>query len=634
MERNKNFILEIKENSISYDIKSENRIEYLKEKIEIAPLVSGCYLWKDKEGNVLYVGKSDKIKNRLKSYLKPEDYKHFLLLQKAYDVEWIITNNSKEALILEDTLIKQYKPTFNVRLKDDKRYPFICISLTELYPRIFITRKYKKDGNRYFGPYTDVRFARQVLDMIHKTFPIRKVKQELPLKTPKRPCMNFFIKRCLAPCQGNVSVEEYKKIVDEIILFLEGKKELLEEIIIKRMNQYSEKMEYEKAAIYRDILIKLKEFHEKQEVIKLNNPDQDVVVVSFDENFYQAIAVILEFRNSKLLSRKSFSLYLPKGINISEFKEELLSSFLREYYLNFVDSHNYPAKIIIPSKVEGISELQEYLIQKFNYNIEILVQKNSSVIQLAEKNALLLLKEKILGMKNRLKESALLEIQKICKLNKIPEIIECYDISHFGGEEMVASGVRFVKGEPAPKSYRQYLIKTINQINDPAAIYEVIYRRIRRLKEEKRTFPDLIIVDGGITQVNSAFKALQEHNVKISLIGLAKQKEEIYFPNQSVPLQFDKNSSGMLLLRQIRDEAHRFAIEHQKKRMRKRIYKHILDSIPHIGSKRKKKILQNLENQPLENLKLEDLIAIDGIGKKLANQILNSIKEKLNGNVQ
>jgi len=208
-----------------------DRFEYLKEKISIAPSLPGCYLWKDATGKILYVGKSVQIKQRLKSYLNPEDYKHYLLLQRAYDVEWIVTNNPNEALILEDNLIKQYLPPFNVRLKDDKRYPYLCISLNEDYPRIFITRKYKKDGNRYFGPYTDAKFARQLLDLIHKTFPIRKVNQELPLKKPKRPCMNFFIKRCLAPCQGNVDKQEYRKIVQEIILFLEGRKELLEEII-------------------------------------------------------------------------------------------------------------------------------------------------------------------------------------------------------------------------------------------------------------------------------------------------------------------------------------------------------------------------------------------------------------------
>lgn len=628
MNHNKKIILEIKDSSIEYKKESKDRLEFLKEKIEMAPLSPGCYIWKDHKGNVLYVGKSDKIKNRLKSYLKPEDYKHYILLQKAYTVEWIVTNNSKEALILEDTLIKQYQPIFNVRLKDDKRYPFICISLSESYPRVFITRKYKKDGNRYFGPYIDVRFARRILEIIHKIFPIRKVNQVLPLKKPKRPCMNYYIKRCLAPCQNNVPVEEYRKIVNEVILFLEGRNELLEEIITKRMKQYSEKMEYEKASIYKEILIKLKQFHEKQEIIKLNHPDQDVVIVCYDQTHHQALSVILEFRNSKLLSRKSFSLYLPNGIDLNHFKEELLSSFLREYYLNFINFENFPNRIIIPYHVDGISELEEYLSQKFNTNIQIIIDKKSSVIQLAEKNATLLLKEKILGMKNKLKQETLKEIQKICNLNQTPEIIECYDISHFGGEEIVASGVRFVNGEPNPKSYRHYLIKSINQVNDPQAIYEVIFRRIRRLIEEKRKLPDLLVIDGGIAQVNYAYKAIKEHNVDIPLIGLAKQEEVIYFPNCSQPISYDKNSPGMLLLRQIRDEAHRFGIEHNQKRIRKRIYKHFLDTIPNIGKIRKKKILQSLENKSIEELQIEDLIAIEGIGEKIAKQILEKIKSE------
>ncbi|MFN3245897.1 MAG: excinuclease ABC subunit UvrC, partial [Leptonema sp. (in: bacteria)] len=360
-----------------------DRFEYLKEKISIAPSLPGCYMWKDTTGKILYVGKSVQIKQRLKSYLNPEDYKHYLLLQRAYDVEWIVTNNSNEALILEDNLIKQYLPPFNVRLKDDKRYPYLCISLNEDYPRIFITRKYKKDGNRYFGPYTDAKFARQLLDLIHKTFPIRKVNQELPLKKPKRPCMNFFIKRCLAPCQGNVDKQEYRKIVQEIILFLEGRKELLEEIIIKRMNEYSSQMQYEKAAIYRDILTKLKQYNERQDVIKPSNPEQDVVTIAIDQEYYQANAVILEFRNSKLISRKSFALYIPENMDLNFYKEELLSSFLREYYLNFINSENFPAKIVIPFKVEGINELKSYLKEKFQYAIDIAVSPNSSVMKLA-----------------------------------------------------------------------------------------------------------------------------------------------------------------------------------------------------------------------------------------------------------
>ncbi len=625
-QKNDSLILEIKENNINYQKESKTRLEYINEKIEMAPLSPGCYLWKDQNNVVLYIGKSDKIKNRLKSYLRPKDYKHYILLQKAYNVEWIVTNNSKEALILEDSLIKQYQPLFNVRLKDDKKYPFICVSLSEAYPRVFITRKYKKDGNRYFGPYTDVRLARKVLEIIHKMFPIRKVNQELPLKKPKRPCMNFYIKRCLAPCQNNVPIEEYKKIVNEVILFLEGRKELLEEVIIKRMKQYSEKMEYEKAAIYKEILLKLKHFHEKQAVIKLNHEDQDVVVVAFDETHYQAIAVILEFRNSRLLNRKSFSLYLPDGIELAQYKDELLASFLREYYLNFINFDNFPKRIVIPYKVEGVSELKEYLSQKYDHDIQIVVNKNSSLIRLAEKNSQLLLKEKIYGIKNKLKQEALKDIQKICGIEKIPEIIECYDISHFGGEEMVASGVRFVNGEPNPKSYRHYIIKSLDQIHDPKAIYEVIYRRIKRLIDEKKRFPDLIVIDGGISQVNFAYKALEEHQVKIPLIGLAKQQEEIYFPGCSKPLAYDKNSPGMLLLRQMRDEAHKFGVEHNQKRMRKNIYKHFLDSIPNIGQARKKKILQHLENKPIEALKLEDLIAIQGIGKKLAKQILEKIQ--------
>ncbi len=618
----------LSENTNHYSIK--NRIDYIKEKIEMAPSSPGCYLWKDAQQQILYIGKSIKLRNRLKSYLNPANYKSYILLQKIYDVEWMITNTANEALILEDNLIKKYQPPFNVRLKDDKRYPFLCITITETYPRIIFTRRYKKDGNLYFGPYTDARFARQLLHIIHKTFPIRKVNQELPLKTPKRPCMNYFIKRCLAPCQGNVNVEEYRKIVDEIILFLEGRKELLEEVIIKRMYQYSEKMEYEKAAIYRDILIQLKQHQEKQNVIKPDSPDEDIIYIAINKEFHQALAIVLEFRNSKLLNRKSFSLYCPPDIDLKLYKDELFSSFLREYYLHFVRNDNFPAKITIPAKIEGIEDLENYLKEKFNYTIKIISKIPTALLEIVQKNAELLLKEKILGMKNKLKREALKQISEMLNLNKLPQIIECYDISHFAGKEIVGSGVRFINGEPHPSSYRHYIIKSINDIHDPAAIYEILYRRFERLKKENKTFPDLIIIDGGITQVNAAHKALREHNVNMALIGLAKKNEEIYFPENSKPVQFDKNSKGMLLLRQIRDETHRFAITHQQKRMRKRLFRHILDNIKGIGPEKKKLILKDLKDKSLNELQYEELIAIEGIGEKLAKKILNFIEKAKN----
>ncbi|MCS7204941.1 MAG: excinuclease ABC subunit UvrC [Leptospiraceae bacterium] len=629
MEKSKeNFILQEQPQPYEVSISSEERILFLKQKIELAPEAPGCYLWKDQHNKVLYVGKSVSLKNRLKSYLRPDDYKHFLLIHKAYDVEWIITNNENEALILEDSLIKQYLPPFNVRLKDDKRYPYLCISLNEDYPRIFITRKYRKDGNRYFGPYTDSKFARQLLDLIHKTFPIRKVNQELPLKTPKRPCMNYFIKRCLAPCQGNIPKEEYQKVVDEIILFLEGRKELLEEVIIKRMNEYSSKMEYEKAAIYRDILIRLKQFQDKQSNIKVRDPDQDVIAIAINQEYHKANAVVLEFRNAKLVSRKSFSLYVPKDVPLNTYEPEMLAGFLREYYLHFVQKDQFPATIIIPLRVEGLKELQSYLKEKFQYPIKIIVQKQSRVIQLAKRNAELLLKEKILGVKNKQKKEALKELQQILKLPKLPEIIECYDISHFAGNEIVASGVRFIQGQPHPKGYRHYLIKSVQDIHDPESIKEVIFRRIRRLKEENQEFPDLIVVDGGLAQVNFALKALEEHQVFIPVIGLAKKQEEIYLPHQAEPLRIDPNSLGMLLLREMRDEAHRFANTHQSKRMRKRMFQHVLDTIPKIGEERKKKILKYLENSSLEEIQMEDLLKIKGIGKQLAQMIYKKVQEQ------
>ncbi|MCB1164625.1 MAG: excinuclease ABC subunit UvrC [Leptospiraceae bacterium] len=596
--------------------------EQIAQKVARAPLDPGCYLWKDSAGEILYVGKADRLRNRLRNYLKPETIKTAFLMERAADLEWITTETSTDALILEDTLIKKHKPRFNVRLKDDKRFPYLCVSTSEPFPRIFLTRSVRKDGNRYFGPYTDVRAARHILDLIHKTFPIRKVRQKLPLPRPRRPCMNFHINRCLAPCQGNVPESEYKKIVDEIILFLEGKHELLEELVRKRMEEFSQAMDFERAAIYRDILASLRRFQERQSVSRPSAADEDVVAVARDDSYAQA--VIFEYRNGNLTGRKAFPL---TGIEASD-EPEILQSFVREYYLA---SQAIPSKILVSHAIEEKSSLEDWLSKKTSRKIRIHQPSrgpNATVMEMVKKNAELLLKEQIIKVKSKDRSSGLAEIQHFLQLSAIPEIIECYDISHFQGRSTVASGVQFQNGEPRKAGYRRYVIRSVGGIDDPASMREVIARRLQRLLNEESALPDLIVIDGGTTQLQAACEAAAALGItELPMVGLAKKREEIYLPGESIPLTLDKNSAGMRILRHLRDEAHRFGITHQRIRSNRAQLKILEQEIPDVGLARIKAMLKHFEGRKIAEASLEELMEVPGIGEKLAAKIHAALHE-------
>ncbi|MBI41162.1 MAG: excinuclease ABC subunit C [Leptospiraceae bacterium] len=600
-----------------------DRKESVQQKVSGAPQDPGCYIWKDAAGEILYVGKADRLRTRLRNYLKPETIKTAMLMQKVRDLEWITTETSAEALILEDTLVKKHKPRFNVRLKDDKRFPYLCVSTSEPFPRIYLTRSVRKDGNRYFGPYTDVRAARHILDLIHKTFPIRKVRQKLPLSRPRRPCMNFHINRCLAPCQGTVPEEEYKKIVDELILFLEGKHELLEELVKKRMDQFSQEMQFERAAIYRDILSSLRRFQERQTVSRPGAGDEDVIAVARDESYGQA--VVFEYRQGNLTGRKAFPL---TGLEAAD-EDDLLQSFIREYYLS---NQSIPPRILMSHRMDHQerSILEEYLSKTSDRKVRLRhPQRGASVtvLEMARKNAELLLKEQVIKVRSKDRRSGLEEIKEFLGLDAAPEIIECYDISHFQGRQTVAAGVQFENGQPRKAGYRRYIIKSVEGIDDPASMREVIARRIQRLINEDGKMPDLIVIDGGSTQLQAACEAAASLGQEdLPMVGLAKKREEIYLPGRPVPLSFDKNSAGMRILRHLRDEAHRFGISHQRIRSNKAQLKILETSIPDIGQQRIRAMLKHFDDRKIGDASIEELMEVPGIGEKLAKKIHQALK--------
>ncbi len=604
--------------------------ESLDQLVTRAPIGPGCYLWKNESGDVLYVGKAVHLRNRLRNYLGGALHvRTFHLMREVRDLEWITTHTEAEALILEANLVKKYNPRFNVRLKDDKRYPYICVSTSEPYPMVFLTRRVRKNGDRFFGPYTDVRAARNLLALIHKIFPVRKTPLKLPLKKPARPCMNFYIKRCLGPCQGNVPVEEYAKLVAEIVLFLEGRREILENIVTRRMREYSERTHFETAALYRDMLVNIRKINERQSVMSQAGRDLDVIGLASEKG--QGQIALLEVREGRLLGRKSFPLAGVPEEQDETALDEILVSFVRDYY---VDPDAFvPAQIVLPARIRAKKLLVDVLSEKAGRAVRLTHSRTPStapLLELARKNADLLLKERILATRFRDRQAGLDQLREILGLKEAPAVIECYDISHFQGTEPVGSGVLFLDGLPHKAGYRTYRIKSQGGIDDPAMMREVLARRIQRLLNENRALPDLIVIDGGFTQLSAACEAAAALDAgELPMIGLAKKREEIYLPGQSVPLQFDANSPALKLLRHARDEAHRFGVNFHRRRRNKLLLRHILDEIPDIGPARKNALLKTLSEKKIEAATVADLEQVPGVGRALAERVYSFLQERM-----
>ncbi len=597
---------------------STDIFKLLKAAVARAPSAPGCYLWKRNDGEILYVGKARSLRARLKNYVaaRHDSVKTEALMEQAESLEWIATETEAEALILEATLVKRHQPRFNVRLKDDKRYPLICVSTAEPFPQIFLTRSVRDDGNAYFGPFTDVRAARNTIALIHKIFPIRKVRQKLPLKKPGQPCMNFHIKRCLAPCTGQVAVEEYRKIVNEILLFLEGRADILENIVVKRMNEYAEKLEYEKAGIYRDVLMNVRRTNERQSVVQTGVADADAL--GFARRDDRGQIVVLEVRGGRLLDRRTFPL---EGVATAD-QAEALESFLRDYYLAHA---RLPARIMLPVAIEGARALETALSASAERSVKIRPGRTpemKALLRIAERNAELLLSERLLATRLRDRESALTELQSMFNLPEPPSVIECYDISHFQGASTVASGIMFIDGAPHSAGYRQYKIKSVEGINDPASIREVVARRLQRLLNEDRALPDLMVIDGGFTQLSAACEAATALGATdLPIVSLAKEREEIYVPGDPLPKQFDPNSPAMRLLRHARDEAHRFAITRHRQNRNRAALRHLLDDVKDIGPARKAALLKHFTDVRIEDATETQLLEVSGIGPELAKKI-------------
>lgn len=540
---------------------------------------------KNAQGETLYVGKAISLKNRVSIYFKSD--KGFLphtkrLVSEIQNLETILTDSEEEALILENNLIKRYQPKYNIQLKDSKTYPFVKITKHEQYPRILITRDLNHDGSIYFGPYTDVRSLRRTIHYIRKYFQVANCKNRVTSKL-SRPCIEYQIKKCAAPCTEYISKEEYDELVDAVIRILEGEHPSLSNNLVSKIESASNNKEFEKAAIYRDQLKMVNKIVQKQKIISFDGGNQDYVsIASFNK---KATAQVFLVRNGILLDRKQFILQIIPGIE----ENEIISAFLTQYY---ADAKHIPDEIILSSIPSDAKNIQKWLSGKGKMKLKKATsKKEKDLLNMVYRNATLFLDQKI-GTTQMKKESQLQsikELQQFLKLKNAPQYIEGFDISNIQGLFAVGSMVVFKDAEPVKSQYRKFKIKSVTGADDYSMMKEVIIRRYRRIQLEKSIFPDLVLIDGGRGHLRIAVTALKSLGIKnIPIIALAKGLEEIYTLHSMFPLQLPRGSKALLLVQHVRNEAHRFAIQYHKILRKKGLTHSKLDEIPGVGPSKKK----------------------------------------------
>ncbi|KCZ72817.1 Excinuclease ABC subunit C [Candidatus Methanoperedens nitroreducens] len=564
----------------------------------------GVYLMRDKDDRVIYVGKAASLKDRVSQYFREQESpKTRILARNIENFEYIVTENEVEALVLESNLIKEHRPRYNVRLRDDKQYPYIKITGEE-YPRICIARRREQDGAQYFGPYPSSKAVREVIKMA-SGFGIRRCKKKLPCP----PCLNYHIKQCAAPCIDSVTKEEYLDIIKNVVQFLKGSRSQLIPSLTEQMNKLSEKQEYERAARVRDLINALQELSEKQRVSIADQKQQDVLAIAAMST--TASIQIFHVSEGKLKGRDTFSVNTAGADEI-----EVLSSFIKQYYQDV----RPPEEIVVPIELEDES-ISIWLSDK---NSRLKTPEESTEIglmNLARENVMLILTQ------NRLQESknitdALYELQKALALPVLPEVIEAFDISNIGGTDATGSLVVFENGEPDKNNYRKFRVRTNQGANDFAMMVEVVARAYVRRREEKKRMPDLILIDGGKGQLNAALAALHGLGLSLNIAALAKEFEHIFLPEREAPVILPGDSPALQLLQKIRDEAHRFALRYHKKLREKRLRESELDEIKGIGEKKKRALLQYFGSvQELRKAGVSDIEKVVGVTRKDAERV-------------
>lgn len=595
-----------------------------REKVECLPTGPGVYFFRDSSGNVLYVGKAQNLKARVRSYFaasQPLSPKLRQMLNRAEEVDFVLTDSEQEAIILECNFIKRYRPKYNVRLKDDKGYPYLKINISEEWPRVYITRKLEDDGSRYFGPFASASSLRRTYNLIKKLFPFRSCNKGLKKPAP-RPCLEYYIHRCAGPCVGAVSWEEYQGIIRQVILFLEGKRESLLRQLRRRMTEAAERLEFERAAILRDQIQAVERIAQQQKVVTLSRENLDVVALAQEEDL--AGVQMFFIREGKLIGQEHFVL---EGAQ-DEAPEQVLASFLKQFYSS---GSSVPPEILLSAQLAEEQLLESWLGTRRGARVRIRVPcrgRKRELVELAQRNAqeaLEQLKLKRLVEAGRASQ-ALEELKAWLGLSEPPHRIECYDISDIRGKAAVGSLVVFEEGQPKPAFYRRFRIKAVAGMDDYAMMREMLRRRFGKLKQGEEGWsriPQLVLIDGGRGHLNIALEVMRELNLgSIPVAAIAKEREEIFLPRRSSGLLLPRNSQGLYLLQRIRDEAHRFALSYHLKVREKQELKSGLDLVPGIGPKRKRLLLRHFGSlEAIREASVEDLAAIPGMTRRLAEKV-------------
>ena len=608
--------------------------------IKNLPDKPGVYLMKNSLGEVIYVGKAKILKNRVKSYFqnsKNHSEKVRVMVKNIAEFEYIVTDSEMEALILECNLIKKYSPKYNILLKDDKFYPFIKITVNDDYPRVFVTRRFAKDGSKYFGPYTNGSAVYETLDLIYKIFPLRNCKLVIKENGEKvRPCLNYHIKKCLGPCGGHISKEEYGKMINDIIDILSGKETYITKMLKSDMEKAAEELEFEKAASLRDKILSINAIAEKQKIFKTMEGDEDFINIEQDEK--DSCIQVFFSRDGKVIGREHFIFENTANEGIGEIIEDFIGSF-------YGGTAKIPKAIYVP-QIDNFDLMEEYLTIKRGSKVWIKVPQKGQkkeMLEMVKNNARITLekfKDKYLKDKE-INRISLLELQDLLELEECPQRIEAYDISNIQGVDSVGTMIVFEEGRAKNSDYRRFKIKTVKGANDYDSMREILTRRFNHGLDEIKaiqqrdlklsagkfsTFPDLIMMDGGKGQVNVALEVLQSLNIDIPVCGLVKDDKHqtrgiIYNNNELI---INKGSNLMQLIRRIQDEVHRFAITYHRSLRDKRTLHSVLDDIPYVGEKRRRALLMKFGS--VDNIKkasMQELLETQSIDKKSAGSIYN-----------
>ena len=606
--------------------------QLLETKLRHLPARPGVYLMKDAVGSILYVGKAKSLRPRVRSYFAASadhSLKTRELVRRIADFETIVLDSEAEALILENNLIKEHRPRFNISLKDDKTYPYIKVTVQERFPRVYVTRRLERDGARYFGPYTDVRRIRQALDVVKKLYTIRSCHYDLPREAPARPCLDYHIGRCKAPCLALQPEEDYREMVEEILDILGGHTRRAAGRIREQMEAAAAELVFERAAELRDALGQLERLESRQKVLDVQGADRDVVGFARDGD--AGCGVVLRIREGKLLGREVQFLSNLDGESNAAAIAALATRF---YAPRTLEEHpEVPDEILFPEDFEDRQALETLLRERLGLAVRVRIPQRGdklSLIELAEQNARHLLEEwKLIGNAAQTRApDALYELQEVLELGLVPRVIVCFDVSHTQGTETVASAVIFTNGEPNKAEYRKFRIKGDWGNDDFRSMHEVVFRYFSRIVQEDGVRPDLVLIDGGKGQLGASRKALEELDLgQQAVASLAKRDEEVFVPGRGEPIRLPRRSPALRLLQRMRDEAHRFAITYNRKLRSKRTVRSELSQIPGVGAARQRALLERFGSmRAVAQASPEQIASMPGFGPALARAVLEHLR--------